>query len=97
MVRNLVVARSLSRLFALNGESQTSDMGMGPEEYKEVNARCMLPLRPRSSRKMSSASAGDAALAGQLAALGAPAFACTPDRFQDLMAAAMGRRSIAPA
>ena len=38
-VRNLVVARRLSQLFALNGESQTADMGMGPEEYREVNAR----------------------------------------------------------
>ena len=38
-VRNLVVARRLSQLFALNGGSLTADMGMGPDEYKEVNAR----------------------------------------------------------
>jgi Mg-chelatase subunit ChlD len=33
-------------------------------------------------------------LAAQLAALGAPAFACTPDRFPDLMAAAIERRDL---
>jgi hypothetical protein len=38
----------------------------------------------------------NAQLAGQLAALGAPAFACTPDRFPDLMAAAMGRQPLTP-
>lgn len=32
--------------------------------------------------------------AAQLAAMGAPAFACTPDRFPDLMAAAIARRDI---
>jgi hypothetical protein len=31
----------------------------------------------------------DPELAGQLAGLGAPAFACTPDLFPDLMAAAL--------
>jgi hypothetical protein len=36
----------------------------------------------------------NAQLAAQLAALGAPAFACTPDRFPDLMAAAMGGRPV---
>lgn len=36
----------------------------------------------------------DANLAAQLAALGAPAFACTPDAFPDLMAAAIERRDI---
>jgi len=33
--------------------------------------------------------------AAELAALGSPAFACTPDLFPDLMAAAIGRRDIA--
>jgi Mg-chelatase subunit ChlD len=37
----------------------------------------------------------DAALAAQLAALGAPSFACTPDAFPELMAAAIERRDIA--
>lgn len=36
----------------------------------------------------------DADLAAQLAALGAPAFACTPDQFPDLMAAAIEKRDI---
>lgn len=36
----------------------------------------------------------DANLAAQLATLGVPAFACTPDRFPDLMAAAIGRREL---
>ncbi|MBS0378537.1 MAG: VWA domain-containing protein [Proteobacteria bacterium] len=36
----------------------------------------------------------NAPLAGQLAAMGVPAFACTPDRFPKLMAAAIGRRSL---
>ena len=36
----------------------------------------------------------NANLAAQLAALGAPAFACTPDRFPDLMAAAIQRRDL---
>jgi len=36
----------------------------------------------------------DAQLAGRLSALGAPAFACTPDLFPDLMAAAIGRRGL---
>jgi hypothetical protein len=36
----------------------------------------------------------DHALAGKLAALGAPAFACTPDLFPDLMAAAIQRREV---
>jgi Mg-chelatase subunit ChlD len=38
----------------------------------------------------------NAQLAGQLAAIGVPAFACTPDRFPDLMAAAIARRQIMP-
>lgn len=33
-------------------------------------------------------------LAGQLAAIGVPAFACTPDRFPDLMAAAIARQPL---
>ena len=33
--------------------------------------------------------------AAALAALGSPAFACTPDLFPDLMAAAIGRSNIA--
>jgi hypothetical protein len=33
-------------------------------------------------------------LAGQLAALGAPVFACTPDQFPDLMAAALRREDL---
>jgi Mg-chelatase subunit ChlD len=37
----------------------------------------------------------DHELAARLAALGAPAFACTPDQFPDLMAAAIERRDIA--
>jgi Mg-chelatase subunit ChlD len=36
----------------------------------------------------------NAQLAGQLAALGVPAFACTPDRFPDLMGAALGRQRL---
>jgi Mg-chelatase subunit ChlD len=36
----------------------------------------------------------NAQLAAQLAALGAPAFACTPDRFPELMAAALGGRPL---
>ena len=35
-------------------------------------------------------------LAGQLAALGVPAFACTPDRFPELMGAALGGQSLTP-
>ena len=38
----------------------------------------------------------NAQLAGQLAALGVPAFACTPDRFPDLMGAALGRQRLNP-
>ena len=38
----------------------------------------------------------NAQLAGQLAALGVPAFACTPDRFPDLMGAALGRQRLSP-
>lgn len=38
----------------------------------------------------------NAELAAQLATLGVPAFACTPDRFPDLMAAAIGRRELRP-
>lgn len=41
------------------------------------------------------APAYDHALAARLAALGAPAFACTPDRFPDLMAAAIQRQDVA--
>jgi hypothetical protein len=41
------------------------------------------------------APAFDHALAARLAALGAPAFACTPDQFPDLMAAAIEGRDIA--
>jgi Mg-chelatase subunit ChlD len=37
----------------------------------------------------------DPELAGQLAALGAPVFACTPDRFPNLMAAALRREDLA--
>lgn len=37
----------------------------------------------------------DERLAAQMSALGAPAFACTPDLFPDLMAAAIQRRDIA--
>ena len=37
----------------------------------------------------------DARLAGQVAALSIPVFACTPDRFPDLMAAALRREDIA--
>jgi len=40
------------------------------------------------------APAFDHALAARLAALGVPAFACTPDRFPDLMAAALSRRDV---
>jgi Mg-chelatase subunit ChlD len=40
------------------------------------------------------APAFDHALAGRLAALGAPAFACTPDAFPGLMAAAIEKRDI---
>jgi Mg-chelatase subunit ChlD len=36
----------------------------------------------------------DRRLAATLAGLGAPAFACTPDLFPDLMAAALGRRDV---
>jgi len=36
----------------------------------------------------------DHALAAQVAALGAPVFACTPDRFPDLLATAMERRDV---
>jgi Mg-chelatase subunit ChlD len=41
------------------------------------------------------APAYDHALAGKLAALGAPAFACTPDHFPGLMAAAIEKRDVA--
>jgi hypothetical protein len=37
----------------------------------------------------------DANLAAKLAALGAPSFACTPDRFPALMAAAIRREDVA--
>lgn len=37
----------------------------------------------------------DAAHAAALAAIGVPAFACTPDQFPDLMAAAIERRDLA--
>ena len=40
------------------------------------------------------APAFDHAVAARLAALGAPAFACTPDLFPDLMAAAIDRRDV---
>ena len=40
------------------------------------------------------APAYDHGLAARLAALGAPAFACTPDHFPELMAAAIERRDI---
>src|SRR4029453_2551532 len=36
----------------------------------------------------------NADLAGQLAAIGVPAFACTPDMFPELMAAAIERRDL---
>ncbi|POM23284.1 VWA domain containing CoxE-like protein [Actinomadura rubteroloni] len=42
------------------------------------------------------APAYDAENAAALAALGVPAFACTPDRFPDLMAAAVERRDLTP-
>ena len=41
------------------------------------------------------APAFNAPLAAQLAALGVPAFACTPDQFPDLLAAAIGRQDLA--
>ena len=41
------------------------------------------------------APAFDHALAAKLAALGAPSFACTPDKFPELMAAAINRQDIA--
>lgn len=41
------------------------------------------------------APAFDHALAAKLASLGAPSFACTPDRFPELMAAAINRQDIA--
>jgi len=41
------------------------------------------------------APAYDHALAAKLSALGAPAFACTPDHFPGLMAAAIERRDVA--
>jgi hypothetical protein len=37
----------------------------------------------------------DHQLAAKLAALGAPAFACTPDQFPELMAAAIRREDVA--
>jgi hypothetical protein len=37
----------------------------------------------------------DRRLAAKLSALGAPSFACTPDLFPELMAAAVGRRDVA--
>lgn len=37
----------------------------------------------------------DEGLAAKMSALGAPAFACTPNLFPDLMAAAIQRRDIA--
>ena len=40
------------------------------------------------------APAFDARLAAQLSALGAPAFACTPDLFPQMMAAALGRQDV---
>ena len=40
------------------------------------------------------APAYDHGAAADLAAIGVPAFACTPDRFPDLMAAAIERREI---
>jgi len=40
------------------------------------------------------APAFNADLAGQLATLGVPAFACTPDRFPDLMAATIQRSDL---
>jgi hypothetical protein len=40
------------------------------------------------------APAYDRGVAGALAAMGAPAFACTPDLFPDLMAAAIERRDL---
>jgi len=36
----------------------------------------------------------DQQLAGQLAALGVPSFACTPDLFPDLMAAAIRKQDV---
>jgi len=41
------------------------------------------------------APAFDHGIASALAGLGAPAFACTPDQFPDLMAAAIERRDLA--
>jgi Mg-chelatase subunit ChlD len=41
------------------------------------------------------APAYDHGIAGTLAGMGAPAFACTPDQFPDLMAAAVARRDLA--
>jgi Mg-chelatase subunit ChlD len=42
----------------------------------------------------SGAASFDRRLAAKLSALGAPSFACTPDLFPDLMAAAVGRRDV---
>jgi hypothetical protein len=41
------------------------------------------------------APAFDRRVAAKLSAMGAPAFACTPDLFPDLMGAAIGRRDVA--
>jgi hypothetical protein len=49
---------------------------------------CLLALSDKG------APAYDEALAARMSALGAPAFACTPDLFPDLMAAAIQRKDI---
>jgi hypothetical protein len=45
-------------------------------------------------RNSSNAPSFNVQLAAQLAALGAPVFACTPDRFPELMGAAIGRKPL---
>jgi hypothetical protein len=53
-----------------------------------VNVVCLLALNDQG------APVYDQNNAGQLAALGIPSFACTPDLFPDLMAAAIQRRDL---
>lgn len=53
-----------------------------------VNLICLLALTDQGSPSY------DHRHAAQLAALGVPVFACTPDKFADLMAAALNRRDL---
>jgi len=53
-----------------------------------VNLICLLALSDAGRP------AYDPALAGEVAALGAPVFACTPDQFPDLMAAALRKQDL---